>query len=292
MKKNVTLDPETEDFLALLKEPPPAPNDQITRLLIEILEEGGSLEDFYPGNCFERLISESYSLLKNIKDLASIRDSSIASNVRIELIPSFRLPKEFSEEITTYLQTFNKRRDVNNNQVKSSDILERLPYWPYVLQVLNMMRDRANSNAKRWNKRRWANTLRYLRSDDCPLGQHTKRVAIYQYRMALAYCDEFRYFPRSIEAWKRRLGLPMNERRGWKKIVQNLVVYLNPFFPSVVSRGNAKPYIYRREGERRGSLPVASKGTYQVTANILHLAYPEFWSKPSAKRVMHFYHAD
>lgn len=131
MKKNVTLNREDQNFLALLKEPPPAPNDHITRLLIEILEEGGSLANFHQGNSFAGLLTTSYFILNNVKYSASIKDTSIASNIpRIESIPNFRVPKIVLTHLKRYLQTLGNRRDEYNNQLRPRDILEMLPYWP------------------------------------------------------------------------------------------------------------------------------------------------------------------
>ena len=45
MRKDLPEDSDA-DVLRLLKQPPPAPDDEITKTLIDILESGGSLEDF------------------------------------------------------------------------------------------------------------------------------------------------------------------------------------------------------------------------------------------------------
>ena len=283
-KKKIT-DDGSADLLTLLKQPP-VPQSPSIKTLTEILEGGGSLGDF-PFS-LDGLLSTARFILA-IKDLSErIREVSIPEPIVAPEIPSLRIPKELIRNLNRYLNDLKK----NGKPFNSAKVLALLPYWPYVLQVFDMMLKRASSNAKGWNKRRWANTLRNLRAKDCPLGERTRNLAINQYRMALAYADEFKDFPRVIRSWKKRLGLPKNPRSGWKTIVRRLVEYLSPFYSVVVVRGNAKPYLYCREAKSSGSRPAVSKEAYQVAANILHLAYPEFWPQPSPTRVKHFYHAD
>src|SRR5262245_3678252 len=84
------LDPETAEFLARLKEPA-VPNSPTIKLLIEILEEGGSLKDFHLWNADYYLTSTEEFVLQNIQDLSVIKDESIAA--KFEKPPMFPIPK-------------------------------------------------------------------------------------------------------------------------------------------------------------------------------------------------------
>jgi hypothetical protein len=281
-----TLDPETAEFLVRLKEPP-VPNSPTIKLQIQILEEGGSLEDLHLWNAYHYLVSTGRFVLQNIKDLAAIRDKSIASNFQKPLLlPCFQVPEVLLRDLNAYLKNLDDLSDEYGNRLRAKSILDLLPYWPYALQVFDMMLERAKSNAKGWNKRRWANTLRDLRADDCPLGEDTKKVAIYQYRMALAMADEFKDLPQVINGGGRQLS--ENQRQVWAKIVKTLVDYLSPFFP-VTRMG--KPYNRMVKVTLHHEKEAISRTTFKIAANILHLAYPAFWPHAGASsRVKNLYH--
>ena len=287
MPSIATLDPENADLLVRLKEPP-VPDSPALKLLIEILEEDGSLEDFHLWGAFEHLVSTGQFVAQNIKELSFITNQSIASKIQSPaFLPSFKVPKEVLREIKKYLTTLGKRTDEFNNRFSAKKVLDILPYWPYVLWALEMMWRQAASNARGWNKRRWANTLRDLRADDCPLGENSKEIPINQYRMALAIADEFKDLPKVIDAWKQRLGLPKNHKRGWVKIIKPLVNHLNPFFP--VTR-NGKRYVRSVKVNKHVERDAVSRETFQVTANLLHFAYPILWPKANANRVRSLFH--
>lgn len=280
-KKEITNDDNT-DLLILLKQLP-IPRSPGLKTLIEIIEDGDSLEDF-PFN-LEVLVSTLIFIHRNIDFLKSIKDKGISDSILPPKgVSVFQVPKELLRDIISCL----KRLSMNG--LESKKVLALLPYWPYALIVFEMMRKRAEENARGWNKTRWANALRYLKAGDCPLGKHTKRVAIAQYRMALGFADEFKDLPGLLLRWQRRLGLPRNSKSGWADIVKSLVDYLSPFFPITVQRNHAVKYRYTRH-EKRSSHPAVSKTTYQAAAKILHLAYPKYWPTPNAKRVSNFYHS-
>jgi len=280
MKKNLVRDSEP-DLLTLLKQTPPT-NTSFEKTLVEILESGTSLEDFHCWGYFEGLVSTLKFVLSVKNFSASIKDMSIAQPIETPPeISSFQVPKELLRDLKNYLC---------GAVPDPAKILELLPYWPWALQLYEMMLTRGQENAKGFNKTRWANTRRDLSADDCPLGENTKKVAIAQYRMALAIADEFKDIPRLLASVKKRLGLPKNPRSGWKKIVKEIVGYLSPFFPITVSRRGARNYRYERPGERRGSEPAVSQKTYKVAATILHLAYPHYWPTADTRRAKRFYH--
>jgi hypothetical protein len=282
-----TLDQETTEFIARLKEPP-VPNSPSLKLTIEILEEGGSLEDLHPWEFLDGLISQSKFIYETIKDLAAIKDQSMA--LRIQAVsPVFKVPNILLNALNTYLKNLGRPMDAYGNRLSRRQVLDRLPYWPYGLVTITLMLKIGESNAKGWNKRRWANTLRDLRAEDCPLGKDTKRVAIYQYRMALALADEFKNLPQAIDRWRKRLGLPRNEKHGWAKIVKPLVGYLSPFYPAT---RKGKRYNRTVRVALHHEKEAISRTTFKIAANILHLAYPAFWPRANASsRVKNLYHA-
>jgi hypothetical protein len=282
-------DKETLNLLKLLREPP-VPDSPSIKTLIDILEQGGSLEDFHLSNSFDWLLSTGKFVLQNIQFLACIKDRSIASPIPTPtVLSSFKVPRELLRDLNAYLKKLAQFKDEHGNRCKPRDILALLPYWPYVLEAFNMMSGTATSNAKGWNKRRWANTLRHLQANDCPLGESTRRLAINQYRMALAISDDFKSFPRLIRGWKKRLGLPQNEKRGWAKIVKPLVNYLAPFYPA--KRVGRRYVRLVKEHAHAPQREAISQRTFQEVANILHLAYPIFWPQVKPNRVRLLFHA-
>lgn len=288
MRKDLPEDNDA-DLLRLLKQPPPAPEDEITKTLIDILESGGSLEDF--PFTLEAAVFRAKFIRANLQFLSSVKDISIADE--IEVIPPgvevLRVPKEVIRNLNAYL-TMLKDRDAG--QLKPEEVLARLPYWPYGRRVFQIMYNAAVANANKLNEHRWAKTLRALRAEDCPLGDYTKKVSIDQCRLALAYLVTYKNIPRLLSGWQKHLGFPRNEKRGWHGIVKNLVDYLKPFFPTVVRRGNARSYVYNRVGK---SGPAPSRKTFVIVAYIMHLAYPLDWPSPKnakyIKRLKNCYHS-
>ncbi len=275
------------DLLTLLKQPP-STNTTLEKTWIEILESGTSLQDFHCWGYFEGLVS-TLRFIAWVKAWSfSIKDSSFAVSSEWPTEGLFQIPREILNNLESYL-TGLTIEDSDGRKLDPAQVQALLPYWPCLINTFEMILARAESNAKEMDKRQWANTLRHMQSDNCPLGEETKKVAIAQYRMALAIVDEFKDIPRLVRYWQRKLGLPKTPNRGWAKIVKSLVSYLSPFYPITVQRKNLKTYHYHqllRHGE------AISKQTYEVVAQILHLAYPLHWPNSGAhSRVKQIFHS-
>jgi hypothetical protein len=205
MSNTASLDPEDAELLARLKAPP-VTNSPTVKLLIEILEEGGSLEDFR-WESLDWLIATAQYFLQNMTELVAIQDRSIATKILMPTpLQRFPVPRAVLRELSSYLKLLADRRDEHGTRLSTKAILDLLPYWPYAMMACDIMSKMAKSKIKGWNKRRWANTLRDLEAIDCPLGDKTRKNAIYQYRMALAVADEVKDLPRVFNALKKRLS--------------------------------------------------------------------------------------
>jgi len=275
------------DLLTLLKQPP-FTNTALEKTWIEILESGTSLQDFHCWGYFEGLVS-TLNFIAWVKTCSSsIKDSSFAMSSEWPTEGLFRVPKEVLNDLEAYLTALTVV-DGEGRELDPEPVQALLPYWPWLISTFEAILARAESNAKEMDKRQWANTLKHMQSDHCPLGEETKKVAIAQYRMALAIVDEFKDIPRLVRNWQRKLGLPKTPNRGWAKIVKPLVGYLSPFYPITVQRKNLSPYSYRQQ-LRRGE--AISKQTYYTVAQILHLAYPLHWPTSDAhSRVKQIFHS-
>jgi hypothetical protein len=197
MPKPTYSDDDTPDLLVVLKQPPVSSGQ---RTLISILEDGGSLEDFpfslEPFIAHEKFV---YSMIRYCKQ---IKDVSIARTHDHSVSPSFKVPELIHELILERLNAFLlKVSEHSSGKIEPEKILGLLPYWPYTLRVFDLLEKEALKNVKQWNKSRWTNTLRDLQKEDCPLGNHTRSVAIAQYRMALALIDEIKDIHRMIKKW-------------------------------------------------------------------------------------------
>lgn len=276
-------------LLTLLKQPPILALDKV---LIDCIQERDAWENSVGWVNFGHLV-RTLGFIASIKKCYEVnKDRNISDRVTTTKgIPTITVPKELIRDLRSYLHGLTATND-KGQRPDSKKILTLLPYWPWVLNVIELTEARAVEVARSFNKKRWANTLRYLTANDCPLDDNTKKVAIAQYRIVLAVTDEFKNLPRVIASVKRQLGLPKSPREGREGIVENLVAYLSPFYPIKVRRKNTlQAYSYERLGERPGSKAAVSKRILQMCANILRLAYPHYWPTASSSRVRNYYHS-
>lgn len=153
------------------------------------------------------------------------------------------------------------------------ELLTLLTFPPQLFEIMEDVDQLIVQVRKEVDLRRWRNTLRYLKADDCPLEEEQRNAAVLNYELAIG-------FRRDII--RSKWGIKTKPGQVWRRIIKDVINYLNPFFVS------------RRQQERkyvRDNPLTVTADTLQAVARLMFLSYPAFFPKADTAKIKRLYYS-